>query len=309
MKPLVSIIVPVYNGSNYLKEALDSALAQTYDNIEIIVINDGSNDDLKTEQVALSYGEKIRYISKENGGSSSALNEGIRNMRGEYFSWLSHDDLYLPQKIEKQLEIMMKHNSEDTIVVCGGTLIDKDGNSLFSKPNKLNGLKNSSNALESLSHGKGINGCGVLISKSLIERVGYFDEKMVYLNDLDYWWRLVFKNVNVYYMTDKLVKTRIHDKQVSVLKRNMFNKERHYLANKLLTLLDDVKMDRFVAEKQVAYFCASENLRAEYIQAKRKVFATRKISLTTRIYLFSAWMYGYAKRFLTWLRKKILFGR
>ncbi len=309
MKPLVSIIVPVYNGSNYLKEALDSALAQTYDNVEIIVVNDGSCDDLKTEQVALSYKEKIRYIAKENGGSSSALNEGIRNMRGEYFSWLSHDDLYLPQKIEKQMDAMMEQNPEDTIIVCGGTLMDKDGNSLMSKPNKLSGFKSPSCALESLSHGKGINGCGVLISKAVLDRVGYFDEKMVYLNDLDYWWRLIFKNVNVFYMTEKLVKTRIHGQQVSVLKKNIFNKERHYLADKLLMLLDEVEMDRYDAEKQVAYFCASENLKKEYIQAKEKVFATRKANLITRIYLFSAWMYGYAKRFLTWLRKKVLFGR
>ena len=105
MKPLVSIIIPVYNGGNYLSEAIDSALNQTYENIEIIVVNDGSQDDLKTEQIALSYGERITYVSKENGGSSSALNVGIRTMKGEYFSWLSHDDLYLPEKIEKQVEV------------------------------------------------------------------------------------------------------------------------------------------------------------------------------------------------------------
>ena len=68
MKPLVSIIIPVYNGENYLQQAIDSALAQTYGNLEILVINDGSTDEGRTEQIALSYGDKIRYISKENGG-------------------------------------------------------------------------------------------------------------------------------------------------------------------------------------------------------------------------------------------------
>ena len=91
--PKVSIIIPVYNGANYVSEAIDSALAQTYKNIEIIVVNDGSSDDGATEKIAKSYGDRIRYFAKENGGVSSALNFGIRQMTGEWFSWLSHDDL------------------------------------------------------------------------------------------------------------------------------------------------------------------------------------------------------------------------
>ena len=65
LSPLVSIVIPVYNGSNYLKEAIDSALAQTYKNIEILVINDGSNDANKTEKIAQSFQSKIRYFKKE----------------------------------------------------------------------------------------------------------------------------------------------------------------------------------------------------------------------------------------------------
>ena len=78
--PLVSIIIPVYNGANYLAEAIDSALAQTYNNVEVIVVNDGSNDNGATERVALSYGDKIKYFAKENGGVSSALKYGIEKM-------------------------------------------------------------------------------------------------------------------------------------------------------------------------------------------------------------------------------------
>ena len=82
-EPLISIVIPVYNGSNFMADAIDSALSQTYKNIEIIVVNDGSTDGGKTEEIALSYGDKIRYYSKENGGVSSAVNLAIQNMKGE----------------------------------------------------------------------------------------------------------------------------------------------------------------------------------------------------------------------------------
>ena len=82
--PKVSIVIPVFNGSNYLKEAIDSALAQTYKNIEIIVVNDGSDDKGETEKIAKSYGSKIKYFKKENGGVATALNFGIKKMTGKY---------------------------------------------------------------------------------------------------------------------------------------------------------------------------------------------------------------------------------
>ena len=94
MDKKVTILIPVYNGSNYLKEAIESALAQTYKNKEIIVVNDGSTDNGKTKEIALSYKDKIKYYEKENGGAPTALNYGIERMTGDYLSWLSHDDLY-----------------------------------------------------------------------------------------------------------------------------------------------------------------------------------------------------------------------
>lgn len=70
-RPFVTIVIPVFNGSNYLKEAIDSALAQTYKNLEILVVNDGSQDGGLTEAIALGYGNRIRYFSKQNGGTST----------------------------------------------------------------------------------------------------------------------------------------------------------------------------------------------------------------------------------------------
>ena len=104
----VSIIIPVYNGSNYVNLAIDSALRQTYKNIEIIVVNDGSKDN--TLKILKQYGDKIKLIDKENGGVSTALNLGIKNMTGDYFSWLSHDDLYYPEKIEREVNYLIENN-------------------------------------------------------------------------------------------------------------------------------------------------------------------------------------------------------
>ena len=123
-QPLVSIVIPVYNGSNYMREAIDSALAQSYERVEVIVVNDGSTDD--TEQIALSYGERIRYFRKENGGVSSALNLGIKEMKGEYFSWLSHDDLYTPDKIEVQIDALRGLEEKNALVLCKAEFINKN---------------------------------------------------------------------------------------------------------------------------------------------------------------------------------------
>ncbi len=101
--PFVSIVIPVYNGANYLREAIESALGQTYPDVEVIVVNDGSNDGGKTRDVALSFGNRIRYLEKTNGGVATALNLGVREMRGELFAWLSHDDVYYPEKIARQV--------------------------------------------------------------------------------------------------------------------------------------------------------------------------------------------------------------
>jgi glycosyltransferase involved in cell wall biosynthesis len=137
--PFVTIVIPVYNGANFLKEAIDAALAQTYSNIEILVINDGSTDEGLSKNIAESYGDKIRYIEKENGGVSTALNLGIAQMKGEYFSWLSHDDFYEPEHIRTQIDTLLA-NPGTTCVISGSKLYLQDQQMLIADPARFNCL-------------------------------------------------------------------------------------------------------------------------------------------------------------------------
>ncbi len=225
--PKVSIVIPAYNASDYLSEAIDSALAQTYPNIEIIVVNDGSKDDGATERVALSYGDKIRYFAKENGGSSSALNMGISNMTGEWFSWLSHDDLYVPEKLEKQIEFMRALNisAEELsghIFFSAFDSIDSNGKIIrrcspkkeIELSNRINSIKNNGYLVAEPT--KNIfHGCSCLVHKSVFEKEGGFDEKLRLLNDFNMWFRVYTAGYKIHYIPKALVKGRIHAKQVS----------------------------------------------------------------------------------------------
>ena len=207
--PKVTIIIPVYNGSNYLKEAIESALHQTYKNIEILVINDGSTDN--SEQIAKQYGDKIKYIHKENGGVSTALNLGISKMTGDYFSWLSHDDRYYPEKIEKQIEYIKNNNLENKKIILYSDydLMDnhsrvfaksiKDHNELVKKPEYC------------LLRGA-INGLSLLIPKNAFEECGTFNEDLKCTQDYELWERMQ-KKYQFVHQPEILVTTRLHREQ------------------------------------------------------------------------------------------------
>lgn len=217
--PLVSIIIPVYNGSNYLKEAIESALNQTYSNIEILVINDGSNDNGETEKIAKMYGARIRYFSKKNGGVSSALNLGIEKMNGEWFSWLSHDDLYLPKKIENTIKIMNENmelvNIHKTIFSCKSGLIDETGNKITRVKNRMTGFYTGKQMFKNICKGNGVNGCSLLIPKEGLIEIGGFEDYR-YIQDWTCWLNLSMKEYNFILFKDELVLTRIHRLQDTV---------------------------------------------------------------------------------------------
>ncbi len=240
MNPLVSIIIPVYNGSNYLAEAIDSALAQTYSNIEIIVVNDGSNDDGATERVALSYGDKIRYIVKENGGVSSALNTGICEMKGDYFSWLSHDDLYAPEKVARQVSLI---KTEKDIILCSGSLIDSNGSLMRSHIKAIEKTLSGAELLNEHINGYALNGLGFLVPKTAFEKAGLFDESMRYLQDLDMWLRMMWFDFRFICHRDLLVFSRIHPSQQTNTISHLYARDSKKLDEKHIEGLKKLQSD------------------------------------------------------------------
>ena len=226
--PLVSIVIPVYNGSNYMREAIDSALAQTYKNTEIIVVNDGSSDNGETERIAKEYGDKIRYIYKENGGVATALNTGIQNMKGEYFSWLSHDDVYMPDKIEKQVNALSKLEDKSTLVCCDYVHIDKDSKLIGSMPKpRFDSARELSweYMLLDLFRSGPVNGGALLIRKTVFDEVGLFDESLRFYQDGFMWYKIFLAKYALLSIPDICVKGRIHGKQLTQTGQSLFRKD------------------------------------------------------------------------------------
>lgn len=210
--PKVSIVIPVYNGSNYLREAIESALAQTYDNFEVIVVNDGSRDNGATEAIAMSYGARILYFSKENGGCASALNMGIANMRGDYFSWLSHDDVYFPEKIEHQVRILSELPDKGTILYGGYEIIDAQSKPVTTvRPDAIHPADQLDIPLFPLLRGL-LHGCSMLIPARYFCEIGVFDESRPSTQDYALWFEFL-RVAPLHYDSHILIRSRVHPDQ------------------------------------------------------------------------------------------------
>lgn len=256
--PLVSIVIPVYNGANYLREAIESALAQTYANTEVVVVNDGSRDNGQTRAVARSYGDRIRYFEKPNGGVATALNHGVSQMRGQYFSWLSHDDLYRPDKVERQIKALAG-KPDGTIAYCDFSIIDAAGQ--VQDPHKAVSSKGEEGMRAMLALGREcVHGCGLLIPATLFETVGRFDPAKRYTQDYDLWFRFAEQAAFVH-VAEPLVLSRQHEAQDSRVKAAGCTLEADRMHGRML---------RTVSSSEVARYCG-ESL--EFLLESQRVFA------------------------------------
>jgi glycosyltransferase involved in cell wall biosynthesis len=295
--PKVSIVIPVYNGSNYLASAIDSALSQTYSNIEVLVINDGSRDNGLTEGVAQSYGDKVRYYRKENGGVASALNAGVKMMTGDYFSWLSHDDIYFPNKIETQINTLTMMNSKDIVLYSNWEHIDGNSISLGNRIIEPEYITRSLYAVMNCV----INGCTLLVPKKCFDQIGLFDESLPTTQDYDLWFRIARKYEFVH-IPEVLVKYRIHPDQDSHKHPEHMKEqnELHTNFNKNLTKEEILQLEKseaiFFIKRAIFYknkFTQAENYTLQ--EFKCHIREEKFINLLECILLFVKYKWGHVE--------------
>lgn len=206
--PKVSVIIPVFNGTNYLREAIDSTLSQTYGNYELIVVDDGSADE--TWSMIQSYGSRVLGIQKENGGVASALNCGILQAKGKYIAWLSHDDLFLPNKLEQQVAFLQRF-TQFKACYTDYYVIDGRGNILTEVDTPWYPREQ---AIWKLFGSVYVHGSTMLIERACFDRIGLFSERWRYTQDTEMWLRLL-RHFEIGRVAEKLAKGRSHPDQGS----------------------------------------------------------------------------------------------
>ena len=182
--PRVSVLMSVYNSEQFLKEAINSILEQTFEDFEFIVINDGSKDD--SLKIIKSYDDKrIKLISRANKGLTASLNEGLKIASGEYIARQDSDDISVPTRLEKEVEYL--DNSPKTALVGSNyTVIDMDGTKLtttnvFTQPADL---KLTQITCNQYGHGS------IMLRRNILKDVGGYDDSVGYVEDYDLWTRI-----------------------------------------------------------------------------------------------------------------------
>jgi glycosyltransferase involved in cell wall biosynthesis len=206
----VSIIIPAYNYAHYLAEAIDSALAQTYPDIEVIVVDDGSTDD--TAEVCKTFGDQIRYHYKKNAGLSAARNTGIELAKGKYALFLDADDILLPSMVERCMEVFDSDSSDIGVAACTRVLIDENGKVVEERPREK-AVAEMITARDLLLMNRITVACA-LVRVAVFDSVGRFDEALTSSEDRDMWIRIAstFKLTRI---PDELVRYRVHSSNMS----------------------------------------------------------------------------------------------
>lgn len=206
--PKVSIIIPTYNSARYLPEALESALNQTYTNIDIIVVNDGSTDN--TRQIMNRFVDRVTYVEQDNGGPSRARNAGLSRARGDYVAFLDADDMWMPHKLEEQMKIFRLY-PDTRAVYCQVIRFDEATRKEFPPwPARIY----SGSIFEKLLLENFISMPSLVAEASVLREIGGFDERLNTAEDQNLYMRIAHK-YEIRGVGEALVRRREHQDSLS----------------------------------------------------------------------------------------------
>jgi glycosyltransferase involved in cell wall biosynthesis len=264
--PSVSVIIPTYNKAAYLANAIESAIAQTFRDIEIIIIDDGSTD--HTQEVLARFGDKIQVIHQSNQGASAARNAGLRKSQGNCIAFLDSDDQWLPDKLARQMPLFDLDSQvgvvfSDTYYVYGERIQPKTSFQLYPP---------SSGFIFKCLYGKNfIPMLTTVVKRECFNQIGFFDENLRACEDYDLWLR-ISKFWKFIYATEPLALYRVTEGQISSqIERNWVNfliiQKRVYEENQHLPFLSQTDLDHYF------YNFYLTKLAKEMLKTKRKTKA------------------------------------
>ncbi len=281
--PTVSIVIPTYNRASLIKEAIKSILEQTYQDFEIIVVDDGSTDNTRETVIALS--DKIVYVYQQNQGRSHARNEAIKLARGKYIGFLDSDDLYLPNKLEKQVALLEKE-LDYGMVYTSAICIDEKGNE-------------TSIVYKATSSGRIYREVAffypvtvllptVMIRAEVLAKLGGFDEKMERFEDTDMW-RRAAKVCQVLAIGEPLCKVRTHSGNALEGQDpfKIFNALTYYV-NKIFK--EDRDVSSIFLHRGAARFCLNYG-RAIILQPQWRAIGRKFVSRSLKYWPFQIYPY------------------
>lgn len=217
MKPLVTIVIPFYNDP-YVDQAVQSALTQSYRPIEIIVVDDGST--MHADRLG-PYMPYIHYLGKANGGTASALNHGIRYASGEYVAWLSSDDIFYHDKINRQIQFMLERGA--WISHTNFDYIDRQSQIVQHRAGFA--FHGTADFYRTFLINNPVNGCTVIMKKELFYHIGLFNESLPYTHDLDLWIRAIQAGISFPYLDEALVGYRWHEAMGTLRYQDLIRQE------------------------------------------------------------------------------------
>ncbi len=216
-KHKVSVIMPAYNGEKYIDGAMRSVIEQTYKNLELIVIDDGSSD--RTSEIVMgikSTDERVVYLSQTNAGQGKARNTGIKVARGEFIAFLDQDDLWIEKKLERQIEALKETKAD---VVFSGSFVFRDDNVADETMpwDTLRGLFDGAAMFPLLFMFDRIPMLSAIVRKDALRKVGLLEEDRRYQNcdDYDLWLKLAECGATFVGLSERLVRYRLHGNQAS----------------------------------------------------------------------------------------------